>query len=41
VVELLLERHAEQRRAEQARAEAREVDDIAGRAWLRSREVPR
>ncbi|HET7355635.1 MAG TPA: hypothetical protein VFJ09_03060 [Nocardioidaceae bacterium] len=39
VVELLLERHAEHRRAEQARAEAREIDDIAGQGWLRSREV--
>lgn len=39
VVELLLERHAEQRRADRARAEAREVDDIAGRGWLRSRGV--
>lgn len=39
VVELLLERHAEQRRAEQARAEAREVDDIAGQRWLRARDA--
>ena len=39
VVELLLERHAEQRRAEQARAEAREVDDIAGQRWLRGRDA--
>lgn len=37
VVELLLERHAEQRRAERARAESRLLDEIAGQAWLRSR----
>jgi flagellar biosynthesis chaperone FliJ len=37
VVELLLERHAEQRRAERVRAEARELDDIAGQGWLRTR----
>ncbi len=35
VVELLLERHAAQRRADRARVEARELDDIAGQAWLR------
>ena len=37
VVELLLGRRAEQRRLDQARADARELDEIAGRAWLRSR----
>jgi flagellar export protein FliJ len=40
VVELLLERRAEQRRADQARAEARELDDIAGQTWLRFRSSP-
>lgn len=36
-VELLLERRAEERRAELARHEARELDDIAGQAWQRRR----
>jgi flagellar export protein FliJ len=34
-VELLLERRARVRREERARREARELDDLAGQAWLR------
>lgn len=34
-VELLLERRAEERRAEQARREARELDDISAQLWSR------
>jgi len=34
-VELLLERRADERRAERARLEARELDDIAGQRWQR------
>ncbi|HCB04015.1 MAG TPA: hypothetical protein DEQ43_07180 [Nocardioides bacterium] len=43
-VEHLLELRAEERRAERARAAARELDDIGGQAWLRGqgrREVAR
>lgn len=36
-VESLLERRAQARRTERERAEARELDDIAGQLWLRSR----
>lgn len=34
-VEILLEHREEERRRERQRAEARELDDVAGRAWLR------
>lgn len=34
-VESLLERRADERRAEALQAEARELDDVAGRLWLR------
>lgn len=37
-VEQLLERRADERRREAARAEARELDDIAGRLWQRRNE---
>jgi flagellar protein FliJ len=41
-VELLLERRAEERRAEAQRVAERELDDIGGQLWLRrSREVQR
>ncbi len=36
-VELLLDRRAEARRAEATRCENHELDDIAGRLWLRRR----
>jgi flagellar FliJ protein len=36
-VELLLERRAEERRLEQQRRETRDLDDLAGQAWLRRR----
>jgi flagellar export protein FliJ len=36
-VELLLERRAEERRAERARREARELDDVVAQRWLRRR----
>ena len=36
-VELLLERRAEERRAEQARREARDLDDVVAQRWLRRR----
>ena len=36
-IDLLLERRAELRRAERLRAEARELDDLAGQRWLRDR----
>jgi flagellar protein FliJ len=39
VVDLLLERRAEQRAAERRRHEAHELDDLATQAWLRNREV--
>lgn len=35
-VELLLERRAEERRAEHARREARELDDVSARLWSRA-----
>ncbi|MBZ5735183.1 flagellar FliJ family protein [Nocardioides sp. TRM66260-LWL] len=35
-VEGLLERRAEERRVEAGRAEATELDDVAGRLWLRA-----
>jgi flagellar FliJ protein len=38
-VQHLLELRAAERRAEVARAEARELDDIGGQAWLRRRET--
>lgn len=34
-VELLLERRAEERRLERQRRETRDLDDLAGQAWLR------
>ncbi len=37
VADLLLERRAEQRAAEQARREAAELDDLAAQGWLRAR----
>ena len=37
VVDLLLERRAQQRRAERARREAAELDDLATQSWLRRR----
>lgn len=37
-VELLLERRAEARRAEAMRRESLELDDVAGRMWLRRRQ---
>jgi flagellar export protein FliJ len=40
-VEHLLELRAEARRADLARAEARELDDIGGQSWLRRREAAR
>ncbi len=40
-VQQLLEHRAEARRAELARTEARELDDIGGQAWLRRREAKR
>lgn len=40
-VEMLLERRTAARRAEAARAEARELDDIASQRWLRAREGAR
>jgi len=40
-VEHLLELRAAERRAELARAVARELDDIGGQAWLRRREAAR
>jgi flagellar FliJ protein len=40
-VEHLLELRADERRAERARAVARELDDIGGQAWLRRREAAR
>jgi flagellar biosynthesis chaperone FliJ len=36
-VEFLLEKRAAERRAEIARHEARELDDVAGRMWIRRR----
>lgn len=39
-VELLLERRAEERRAELVRLEVRELDDIAGQAWQRRHGSP-
>lgn len=36
-IDLLLERRAEDRRAERLRVEARELDDLAGQRWLRDR----
>jgi flagellar biosynthesis chaperone FliJ len=39
VVDLLLERRAEQRAEERRRHEAHELDDLATQAWLRTREV--
>lgn len=36
-VESLLERRAEERRVEADRRESRELDDVAGRLWLRGR----
>ncbi|WP_426242317.1 flagellar FliJ family protein [Nocardioides sp. LHG3406-4] len=38
-VTMLLERRAEQRRAERARIEAHHLDDIAGQGWLRRRQA--
>jgi flagellar export protein FliJ len=35
-VTALLERRREERRAERARVEARELDEVAGRSWLRA-----
>jgi flagellar protein FliJ len=40
MVELLLERRAESRRAEQARKDAADLDDLAAQAWLRHRPTP-
>lgn len=37
-IDLLLARRAAMRRAEQARREARELDDLAGQRWLRDQE---
>ncbi len=37
-VSMLLERRAEERRAERARTEARHLDDVATQGWLRRRE---
>jgi flagellar export protein FliJ len=37
VVDLLLERRADQRAQERARREAHELDDLATQAWLRAR----
>jgi len=37
MVELLLERRADERRAERARRESADLDDLATQAWLRSR----
>lgn len=37
-IDLLLERRASARRAEAARREARELDDLAAQRWLRARE---
>lgn len=39
-VELLLDHRAAERRAERARREARELDDIAGQAWQRRQTPP-
>jgi flagellar FliJ protein len=39
-VELLLDRRAAERRAERARQETRELDDIAGQAWQRRQTAP-
>ncbi|HSE10499.1 MAG TPA: flagellar FliJ family protein [Nocardioidaceae bacterium] len=36
-VELLLERRADERRADRARREAAELDDLAAQGWLRAR----
>jgi flagellar FliJ protein len=38
-VELLLERRAEERRVEQQRREAHELDDLAAQSWLRGHHV--
>jgi flagellar export protein FliJ len=40
MVELLLERRAEERRAERARREAADLDDLATQGWLRNRPTP-
>jgi len=40
VVELLLERRAAERRAERARLGARDLDELAGQAWVRARVAP-
>lgn len=39
-VELLLERRAEQRRADLARREAARLDELAAQAWVRARQEP-
>jgi flagellar biosynthesis chaperone FliJ len=40
MVQLLLERRAEERRTERARREGAELDDLATQAWLRNRPTP-